>query len=111
MLLREWFKAQRRRAPQENHVHGYQYAAGCLLAGANVETIEALCSCDDEFDAGMLHAINDWERLIQRLRVAAMMPAPGADPRSDARCEVAIRKEMHSARAVVMTTLRGHKSH
>ena len=77
MLLREWFKAQRQRAPQDNHVHGYQYAAGCLLAGANVETIEALCSCDDEFDAGMLHAINDWERLIQRLRVAAMMPAPG----------------------------------
>ena len=71
MLLREWFKAQRRRAPQENHVHGYQYAAGCLLAGANVETIEALCSCDDEFDAGMLHAINDWERLIQRLLGAA----------------------------------------
>jgi|SRR5271167_3775280 len=76
MLLREWFKAQRRRAPQENHVHGYQYAAGCLLAGANVETIEALCCCDDEFDAGMLHAINDWERLIQRLRVAARCPPP-----------------------------------
>ena len=57
-------------------MHGYQYAAGCLLAGANVETIEALCACDDEFDAGMLHAINDWERLIQRLPVAAMMPAP-----------------------------------
>ncbi len=87
-------------------MHGYQYAAGCLLAGAKVETIEALCCCDDEFDAGMLHAINDWERLIQRLRVAAMMPAPGLIPRSDARCEVAIRKEMHGARAVVMTTLR-----
>ncbi len=87
-------------------MHGYQYAAACLLAGAKVETIEALCCCDDEFDAGMLHAINDWERLIQRLRVAAMMPAPGLIPRSDARCEVAIRKEMHGARAVVMTTLR-----
>jgi hypothetical protein len=70
MLLREWFKAQRR-AQQENHVHGYQYAAGCLLAGAKVETIEALCCCDEEFDEGMLHAIRDWERLTQRRRAAA----------------------------------------
>ena len=107
MLLREWFKAQRRRAPQENHVHGYQYAAGCLLAGAKVETIEALCCCDDEFDAGMLHAINDWERLIQRLRVAAMMPAPGLIQGLTRGAKLPSDKEMHGARAVVMTTLRG----
>jgi hypothetical protein len=110
MLLREWFKAQRRRIPQENHVHGYQYAAGCLLAGAKVETIEALCGSDDEFDAGMLHAINDWARVIQRLRVAAMMPTPGLIPRSDARREVTIRQEVHGARAM-MTTLRRYESH
>jgi len=93
MLLREWFKAQRRRAPQENHVHGYQYAAGCLLAGAKVETIEALCCCDDEFDAGMLHAINDWERLIQRLRVAAMIQVltRGAKLPSEKRCTARVR--------------------
>ena len=80
-------------------MHGYQYAAGCLLAGANVETIEALCACDDEFDAGMLHAINDWERLIQRLPVAAMMPAPeliqgltrGAKLPSEKRCTAHVR--------------------
>ena len=71
MLLREWFKEQRRRAPQENHVHGYQYAAGCLLAGAKVETIKALCCCDDEFDAGMLHAIDDWERRLCEAVVGA----------------------------------------
>jgi hypothetical protein len=70
MLLREWSKAQRR-AQRESHVHGYQYAAGCLLAGAKVETIEVLCCCDEEFDEGMLHAIRDWERLTQRLRAAA----------------------------------------
>ena len=52
-------------------MHGYQYAAGCLLAGAKVETIEALCFCDDEFDAGMLHAIDDWERRLSEAAAGA----------------------------------------